>query len=295
MEYTYRVIQKTIKTKMNQQHFIIPFGDVHRDTAGCDVERWQWFLKNAKATADANPSTWFISMGDTHDFASFSEVHKIKSAALHETTMAKFDEMAQEDNRKFCKEIDFMRGKLLGFVEGNHGWVMSDGKTANEDLAKRMGSESLGWLCHYTLHFEFSDRGSTSNPLTFNVYLILCHGKAGGGKTAGNTVNQVDWMRQIFPAGHMYIQGHDHERWARPVSVLVPSTAGTGGVKLRQLRQYLCRSGSFLKGYVDGEASYTVGGLFRPSDLGSIQLIISFHRDKRNGEDRIIPDIKAIV
>jgi hypothetical protein len=288
MEYTYKVVQKTIKTKMNQQHFIIPFGDVHRDTKGCDEDRWHWFLKNAKETADANPSTWFVCMGDTHDFASYSEVHKIKSSALHETTMAKFDEMAQKDNRDFCKEISFMRGKLLGFVEGNHNWTMSDGKTANEDLAERMGSESLGWLCHYTLNFEFN------NNAHYNIHMILNHGKSAGGKTAGNSVNQVDWLRNIFPAGHVYIQGHDHERWARPVSVLMPVSC-TGGTKIKQLRQYLCRSGSFLKGYHDGCASYTVRGLFRPSDLGSIQLIISFHRDQRNGEDRIIPDIKAIV
>lgn len=279
---------------MNQQHYIIPFGDVHRDTAGCDVERWAWFLKNAKSTADANPSTWFVSMGDTHDFASFSEVHKIKSAALHETTMAKFDEMAQKDNRDFCKEIDFMRDKMLGFVEGNHGWVMSDGKTANQDLAERMGSESLGWLCHYTLHFEFEDRGGKGNPLVYNLHLIFCHGTGGGGKTVGNSVNQVDWLRRLFPTAHIYIEGHDHQRWAHPDEVLVP-ISGRGGIKIKELTQYLSRSGSFLRGFVDGKASYSVKGLFRPSNLGAIQFIISFHRDQRDGEDRIIPDIKAIV
>lgn len=289
MEYTYKTKQITIPCQLNDKHKIIPFGDVHRDTLGCDEDRWQWFLKKSETTTIENPSTWFLSMGDTHDFGSFSEVKKIKASALHQTTMEKFDMMAQEDNRKFCQEIGFMRGKMLGFIEGNHGWVMSDGKTANEDLAERMGSESLGWLCHYTLSFQFKDRNKGAQ----NVYIVACHGKAGG-KTAGNSVNQVDWLRNIFPAADIYIMAHDHERWVRPVNVLMPVTA-KGGIKLKQKRQLLCRSGSFLKGYHDGASSYTVAGLFRPSDLGSIQINISFHRDQRDGEDRVITDIHGVV
>jgi hypothetical protein len=289
MEYTYKTRQLTIKCNLNDKHKIIPFGDVHRDTQGCDVDRWEWFLKNSRATLESNPSTYFMCMGDTHDFGSFSEVKKIKSSVLHQTTMEKFDMMAQEDNRKFCQEIGFMRGKMLGFIEGNHGWVMSDGKTANEDLAERLGSESLGWLCHYTLNFQFEDRSKGSQ----NVYIVACHGKAGG-KTAGNSVNQVDWLRNVFPAADIYIMGHDHERWIRPVNVLLPNPSA-GGVKIKQKRQLLCRSGSYLKGYHDGASSYTVAGLFRPSDLGSIQIDISFHRDQSGGEDRIITDIHGIV
>jgi hypothetical protein len=289
MEYTYKTKQINIPCSINDRHKLIPFGDVHRDTLGCDEGRWEWFLKKSQTATIDNPSTWFLGMGDTHDFGSFGEVKKIHSASLHQTTREKFDMMAQEDNRKFCQEIGFMRGKLLGFIEGNHGWVMRDGKTSTEDLAERMGTESLGWLCHYTLTFDFNDR----NEAQVHVYVVACHGKAGG-KTAGNSVNQVDWLRNIFPAADIYIMAHDHERWVRPVNVLMPVIA-KGGIKLKQKRQLLCRSGSFLKGYHDGTSSYTVAGLFRPSDLGSIQIDISFHRDQSGGEDRIITDIHGIV
>ena len=288
MEYKYTVNEKTIDTTLGEKQILIPFGDVHRDTANCDEDRWRYFLKNAENISRDNPSTWFVSMGDTHDFASLSEVSKIKQSKLHDTTIDKFDLMAQEDNRKFCKEIGFMRGKLLGFVEGNHNWTMTDGKTANEDLAERMGSESLGWVCHYTLHFNFGNRNTSTD-----VHLVLCHGKAGG-KTAGNSVNQVAWLKEIFPVADIYIEGHDHERWVRPLSVLRP-THGRGGMKIKQLEQYLCRSGSFMRGYVPGKASYVVQGLYRPSNLGSIQLLIGFRRDKRKGEDRIVTEIQALV
>jgi len=66
-------------------------------------------------------------------------------------------------------------------------------------------------------------------------------------------------------------------------------------MKIKQLEQYLCRSGSFMRGYVPGKASYVVQGLYRPSNLGSIQLLIGFRRDKRKGEDRIVTEIQALV
>lgn len=290
MDYKYTVKHFEIKCKSTDRVILIPFGDIHRDSRNCDVDRWHWFCEKSKKILKENEHVYFVSMGDIHDFASTSEVHKLKSNKLHDDTLHKFDFIAQEQNRAFCQEIDFMRGRLLGFVDGNHNWVMTDGKSSNEDLAERMGSESLGWLCHYTLTFVFTDRGGEKEQ---NVYLVLCHGKAGG-KTAGNSVNQVEWLRNIFQGADIYLMGHDHERWARPLSVLMP-TRCKGGTKLKQKRQYLGRTGSFLKGYCADETSYIVGGLYRPSDLGAIRFNIGVHRDQRNGEDRMITDIEAIV
>jgi len=290
MEYNYTVRERIIECKSTDVISLIPFGDVHRDTPLCDEDRWKYFLQGCREIQAENPLTLFLSTGDSHDFASFSEVRNIRNSKLHETTINKFDLMAQKDNRKFAREIDFMRGHMLGFIEGNHGWVMKNNKTATEDLAERMDSESLGWLCHYTLNFKFTDRGGLSSH---NVYGVICHGKAGG-YTAGSTVNQVDKLRRIFPAADFYIMAHDHERWAVPKSVLLPVSA-MGCTKIKQKRQFLCRSGSFMKGFVDGQSSYVVGGLYTPSDLGSLVMRIGFHRDQRKGEDRTITDIKVIV
>lgn len=43
METIYKVVQKEIV--LDDFHDIItinPFGDVHRDSANCDVDRWKW-------------------------------------------------------------------------------------------------------------------------------------------------------------------------------------------------------------------------------------------------------------
>jgi len=283
MRATYRTLQDEIKIdKFTDTITLWFFGDIHRDTKNCDVERWKWFLKNAKGSMDKN--TYFICMGDTHDFASTRE-KKYLSKEVHESTQNAFDLMAEKNNRDFVREISFMKGRLLGLIEGNHSWVFKNGKTSNEDLAERLDSKDMGWLCHYTILFIPKNRPGS----TIAVHFVLCHGKAGG-KTFGITINQVGDLKQIFPVADVYICAHDHQRTAHPCSVLVPIN-GQKGYEIKQKRQFLCRSGSFVKAYQDGSDSYEVFRLYRPSDLGALKLTINFHRDI----NRTITDIRAII
>jgi hypothetical protein len=286
MDYIYKTRYLKLKARLNEPINFWFFGDVHRDTPNCDVERWKWFLQKAKKSMDEH-ETYFFGMGDYHDFASTSEKKKLRNNELHDTTIDKLDRLAESDNRAFAAEISFMRGHVLGFIEGNHSWLFRNGKNSTDDLAERLGTESLGWLCHYTIAFEFEGSKSGTNQ---SINFVLCHGRAGG-KTAGNTINQVDDLRRIFPAADVYCMAHDHERGAWPKDVLLPSIEG----ELKQKRQMLCRSGSYMKGYVDNEPSYVVGRLLRPSDLGSLHLQISFHRDREEKHDRVITDIMALI
>lgn len=267
------------------------FGDIHRDAPSCDVDRWKWFISEAKRTQDE--FTYYMGLGDYNDFASSREQEHLQTKrGLHRETIIKLDGLAEKDNRRIAREMSFMRGKLLGFIEGNHTWIFMNGKTATEDLSERMGTEFLGWLNHFTLKVKFENGGNRQQ----NVYIVSCHGQAGG-KTVGNSVNQLDNLRQVFPVADIYCMGHDHQRLARPISVLLPSSRqdGTGEVRLKQKRQFLCRSGSFKKAYMEGVSGYEVGRLLKPADLGALMLEIGFHRDQKEGDDRVITDITAIV
>lgn len=200
------------------------------------------------------------------------------------------DEIVLRNNRQFAEEISFMRGKLIGLLDGNHNWVFRNGKTATEDLCERLGCAYLGWLAHVTMHVNPLTEEGNSRGTSINVYIIPCHGKAGG-KLMGTTVNQVNDLTKIFPVADIYIMGHDHQRYVLPASVLIPGVKGAG---IKQKRQLFARSGCFKKGYMEGVSGYEVGRLLRPNDLGVVTFKLSFHRDKRE-TDRIVTDIKAIV
>jgi hypothetical protein len=286
MEAFYTNKQRTVEIDFKDKIKIWCFGDIHRFTKSCDDERWKWFLKRAKDSQDDN--TYYIGLGDYCDFASTKE-RKAILGGLHEQTIDDFDLIVQKRNRVLAAEMSFMKGRVLGLIEGNHTWRFKTGRTSTEDLCDRLETEYLGWLTHFSLRVKFKNH---SNAVY--VYIVACHGKSGG-KTAGNTVNQVDDLRAIFPVADIYIEGHDHQRMARPMSVIIPSFARlTNEVKLKQKRQFLCRAGSFKKAYMPDSTSYEVGRLLKPADLGALLLNVSFHRDRNDG-DVMITDIVAEV
>lgn len=288
MDFQFKVVHKTITLKQITDPISIYFwGDVHWDTKSCDKERWKYFLKRTRETQDEN--TYYVGMGDYHDFASTSEKQAIDNSKIHETTREKFDEIAEKDNRAFAMEIKHMRGKLLGLLHGNHSWNFISGKNSTEDLADRMEAEYLGWICYYHLTIQ-GEKGRHKC-----IDMVLCHGKAGG-KLAGSSINQVEDLKRIFPLADIYCMGHDHNRGAWPVSVLYWDSFT---MKIKQKRQFLCRSGTFKKGYAEDSAGYEIAKLFRPSDLGVIKLNLSIHRDRKmiDGKERdnLIVDIESVV
>lgn len=267
----------TIYTKVHlpstsNKMIIIPFGDVHRDTKSCDVDRWKHFLSYSKKILKKNKNTFFIGCGDYNDFASRSEVQKIASSKLHETTYAKFDEIAMKHVQELCREISFMKGNLLGLLGGNHEWRFQNGKTATEEMCERLCCKFLGWVAYIRM-------GITINDLKRNTLdIVVCHGRAGG-KLVGTSFNQVDDMRQVFPNADIYIQGHDHKKGALPTTTINFETVGME-IKPKQRRQWICRSGSFLRGYIDGMESYIVKNVSRALDLGTIRIECEFHSNK---------------
>ena len=276
METTYTVKEsEVIKINRSDRIDLFLFGDIHRDAKGCDVGRWHEFLKEAKANLAENPHTYFIGMGDYNDFASSSEQKAIKnSGKIHETTMQTLDTTVQNNNILIASECSFMRGHLLGLLEGNHTWTLANSQTATQDLAERLDTICLGWLSHYTLKFNMCS-------WRMAIHMALCHGKAGG-KTHGITINQVADLKQIFPTASIYAMGHDHQRGTWPTSALIPYDNGHG-IKIRQLEQRLVRTGSFLRAYLPNTSSYEIGRLYRPANIGAVKIEIKIKKNDEHG------------
>lgn len=280
---------------LDDQINLYPFSDVHRNAPGCDVPRWHRYLEWLKD----DPTGLAISLGDENDFASWSGRKKLKAADLHDTELNDLDELAMMKEDVFFNEIEFLKGRMLGFVSGNHLWEYfgtkdpkSDfynlqGVTSSERLAERMETAHLGDLAYIRVYFTFKGKHKSR---TCHIDIVACHGKAGG-KLVGTSVNQVDDLKKIFPVADIYIMGHDHQRYGHPTSTLDIGGGKKKGLYLKQKRQWLVRSGSFLKAMEPGVPSYLVGRYLKPNELGAIKLEISFKRDCKGGKDTIEPDI----
>ena len=274
---------------INTRFTIKPFGDVHRNAPACEEERWLNFLEWCK---EDDAYTRYLVMGDVDDIISASERVVFSDRKIHESTRSVMDDFAEAKTNDTIKEIGFMKNKTLGMIQGNHYWEFDAGDTSTSRICKALNCKWLGFLSYIRLAFRFGKRGHR-----VSIDIVACHGKAGG-KLVGTSINQVDDLRRIFPAADIYIMGHNHKKGALPASALIAnSTGGEGEVVLHQKRQWLARSGSFLRGYVPDQSNYVTGRLYAPTDLGVIRFDVDFKRMQGKNEktggttDVIRPDI----
>lgn len=261
------------------------FGDIHRDTDSCDVDRWKKYIQFSKGFNQKK--CLYLGMGDYVDFASTSEKKKLLAANLHETTIDKFDNIAKKDIIGLSKEMSHMKDRMIGIIGGNHVWNFANGKNSDELLAEEMRTKYLGWLSYIRIVV-----GSTHNR-TMSFDIVACHGKAGG-KLLGTSINQVDDLRKIFPFANLFIMGHDHKLSATPATILHAETC-EDGIRIKQKEQRLCRSGSFKKTYTPGTGGYEIGKLYQPSILGALHVSVSLRRVSKNYNDFLSLDITAHV
>lgn len=264
--------------------YLFPFGDIHRHAPLCDVERWHEFCSWAQNKKPA----YFVGMGDYDDLASTSERELLSSKKFHESTIKTLDTLYKKHTKVLAEELSFCRGRLIGLIGGNHYADLSSGINTDMLLADYLGATFLGVASFVRLSFVPKKRGNMRRSLD----LFLHHGK-GSGRLAGGTINSVEKMMDIAEAD-IYICGHDHQKGVRPVEKL-RLLGGKGSLRLSKRKILLARSGSFLKGYVPGEASYIVDSAARPTELGVTKIEITPRRIRGGGKDDFEFDIHASV
>lgn len=251
---------------------LVFFGDVHRDAPLHAKEKWQGFLTYARPLENA----WFFGMGDYVDSASTSERECLGRAALHESTRADLAQLAAAKVNLLAKELDFMRGRLVGLVNGNHFFQFEDGTNTDNRLCGKLDCKYLGVSAFVRLTLQYSGCRHS-----FDLWL---HHGAGAARLPGGSINRVDQMREIADAD-VYVMGHDHKRGVFPANPrLSLEQDRVNGLRLKSRQQWLIRSGSFLKSYEDGEVSYNVDSARGPCSLGHCELEVTLRKSHADVE-----------
>lgn len=270
--------------KYGEPVYLIPFGDIHRSSKLCHVEKWKEFLVWAKKKKNCH----FIGMGDYFDLASTSERPSFNNPTLHNDTIHTLEDVYTDMVEDFAKEIGFMKGRLIGLVEGNHYAVFSSGITTTQLLCQKLGCKYLGVSSFIKLILRY-------DKLHSHAVDMWAHHGLGGGRTSGASINKLEQMIKMAEA-QIYLMGHDHRKQVSLVSKLALSDSKSG-LRLHNKKILLGRTGSFLRGYVDGKASYVADGAYPPTDLGVIKIELTPRRssqkiNKVRVEDRQV-DIHA--
>jgi len=270
--------------KWDEPIHIVPFGDVHRHAPMCNVKKWKRSLEKMKQL----PNAYFLGMGDYDDLMSASERAAFTSPKFHESTRETLDDFAKSKTFALAKELDFMRGRLIGLVGGNHFYPFQNGTDSDQLLCDHLDCPYLGVSAMIRLQFSVKKGGGKG----MSVDMWAHHGK-GASRLIGGSINRVEQMREALHAD-VYLMGHDHRRAAVPLSIM-ELTSGRNGLHLKYRKQWLCRTGSFLNAYSDGEESYIVEACKGPVDLGYIVLTMTPTRDRTDGRDVCNMDIHALI
>jgi hypothetical protein len=171
--------------KTNEPIYLIPFGDVHRSSPMCDEGRWMEFL----AWAKTKPRCYFLGMGDYDDLGSSSERLLLGNPNLHDSTVQTLENLYLKHTKRFVKEIEFMRGRIIGLLEGNHYGEFQNGTTTTQKMAEMMGCKYLGVSTFIRLSFK-----SKTNHKTCMATDIWAHHGKGASRLVGGSLNRVEQM-----------------------------------------------------------------------------------------------------
>jgi len=269
--------------KYGEPIYLIPFGDIHRDSPLCAVDRWMEFLDWARSKKNA----YFLGMGDYHDFSSTSERTILSNDALHESTQRTIENVHAWNTAKFAKEIEFMRGKIVGLLEGNHYGVFPNGTTTTQRLADLLGTCYLGVLSYFRLTLK--GHGTTTNSVD-----VYAHHGRGAARLIGGSLNKVQQMGESAEAD-ILLMGHDHKKSAAIYPRMRLSENSHGKLEVKQRKIIVARTGSFLKGLVDGEASYIADMAGSPTDLGVVKIEMTPKREQKNYKDKTWIDLHISI
>lgn len=269
--------------KFNEPIYLIPFGDVHRSSPMCDQERWGEFLDWAKT----KPRCYFLGMGDYDDLGSSSERLLLGHKALHDSTVQTLESLYLKHTMRLAKEIEFMRGRLIGLMEGNHYGEFQNGTTTTQKLSEILGCKYLGVSTFIRLSLAMGGRTTSSS-----VDVWAHHGK-GAARLVGGSLNRVEQMLEAAEAD-ICLMGHDHKK-SIGTKTRFRLVHGNGSVRLSHRKVLIGRTGSFLKGYEEGQPSYIADAAMNPTDLGVIKLELTPRRDRTNGDDRVWIDLHGSI
>lgn len=272
---------------------LIPVGDAHFGSSQHCASEFNSDLKKMKAD---NASNLYLFTGDEIDDAASKERERLRNAKMHGNTKERMDMAALDVSYEFLDKVEFMKGRVVGMIQGNHHWqFFSDypkhdiraGMTTTEWLANKLNARFLGGMAIMRLDLKFEDSVRDPKHLrTPMIYLAMSHGTAGG-KLVGNSINQVQDLQRIFPDASIFLMAHNHKRSLTPITCMRP-LSGRGPLVVKRDTYWLARTGSYYETYLDDKENYMVKKPSPPGDVGTIKLELGMDRMYAAERNRIV-------
>lgn len=268
--------------KFNIDYKLFPFSDVHYNAPNCDRKKFHKWCDNAKKMIDdMDGRVAFIGVGDYDDMASTSEREYFQK--FHSTTKTSLDDFMGAKTQEFIDQISFMKGRLIGMIEGNHYFQFQSGETSTMRMCEALNCKYLGGASIIRLMFRLP---SSDKRVALDIYAHHTAGsKGGGGRRVGSSINKLEDMSHVWFAD-IYLAGHDHKiNGALPTMMYLDQK---GNIKAKE--QLLVRTGSFQKGWEPDTEDYPATFNGRGNNLSAPMINLIIRREKVDGDERMYVD-----
>lgn len=237
---------------------IMPLGDIQYGAQDANLEVLKQHIEIARQN-----SAYVLGLGDYTDLMSPSNRKRLAAAELYDSPLEAIDEVMFEHVEELYKLLRVLKPRFLGLCHGHHYYRTLSGRTTDQLLAEKLGTDFIGTSAIIGLKF------------TGGTYSIFATHGTGGGVTAAGHLSRLERMANGMDVDAV-LMGHVSKLAATKVQRLVPDFA-TGELRSRDL--ILASSGAYFEGYkanrTQGDepmGSYVEHRLLPPVALGSLLL-----------------------
>lgn len=194
-----QVKEVTIEYKMTDRFKLHAIGDEHIGTLYCDEDGLISRVKEIKN----DPLSLWVGMGDKAEFITPHDPRWMSGVMpewLHD------DNIATDQQDRYCSIYDSIKSKCLGLLEGNHEDAIRihNHDDVQKNICKNLEVDSLGYSCFLILTFKRKNSNETHRVKGF-----LTHG-SGCAITKGAKLNRLQRIMDNFEAD-FYAHGHVHD------------------------------------------------------------------------------------
>jgi len=255
-----RVIEKILefKSRRNSIWQLVPLGDIHLGHPNCDLDSVQKTIDYIKKTKNC---IW-LGMGDYAD-AIQPKDWRFDFHAID------FDFPTPDlQYREITRLFKPIKHKCIGLLDGNHDLIHWKKHAHNyvDGLAYDLKVPYLSINAYIRLIFRRKKGNLEGKKTSGSVFNIYAHHGWTGARTPGGKVNRIEDLSDIFPGLNLYLMGHVHERGSAfpRVQLFV-----NRNLTIKHHEMNFVFTGGFLRGYVDGKASYIEEKTYKPAALGA--------------------------
>lgn len=267
---------------------LVFFGDVHRDSPNHAHGKWQAFLTEMRERVRAKEQIYFFGMGDYLDSTSTSERQCLGNISkdMHETFKKDIAALQLAKCELFAKECEFMRGRIIGMLNGNHYFQFEHGTNGDQKICELLSAKYLGVCSFVRLNFGAHGR--------WIVRDIFAHHGMGAARLFGGSFNRVQQMAEGAEAD-IFAMGHDHKRIASPGQPrLFLTNSSRNGLHVEQREPVVLRTGSYLASYEPGVVNYNVDACRSPASLGHVEVLVKITKDGRSDNPSVV-EMRTLV